>query len=859
MNRRGQLSTKIFRWLLILLTSLTTAYLAVSLFQNTVYSKTEILAQSQPQIKQKFSYWIDNAPFSSAKQAISDGNNYVVSDPLSIPFDLGGDVYWIKLTLDNPALVPYELVLFFDNAMLEQREVYQLEGDELSLIEHAQVGLTENIFSHSNIRLLAKTEQTYLIKLQAQGPPNIPIVLFEKHAFEQRAWLTTLLYGGFIAIILVMAVYNLVLFSAIKDKVYLLYVGYLLLSCIVLGSVVGFGYLIFSESTQQFINRHSLFFHYYLVIFLLLFSVFFLRFDKTKGRLYWLSLVLTAFLVVTSCISLTLSHETQVKLFFGLLPFCYLLIFVFIGQRLKPTYAWARFYFLSWFPLLIGASVQPLVLLNHIEYSFVTRNAYMFGVLIEVVFMAFALAERMRRFEIERIREVSYHSDTGIPRKILLEGAISELSTEVDKRFSVVVIEPEQIHQIALYVDDSQKSHLLKTIYKGLSPLFAYNDAIVPIGENNEKIALLSGNRLAIIVDHKYSQQSMELLVNSIQQIVEEAYNLGGLKLPLAAIIGAANFPEHGKTGYVLLNRAQLAIEQANAKYKKWAYFEEEQADSAGYYLTLASDMNDAIEHGNFELYHQPQIDLKTMKVCGSEVLLRWNHPEKGFIPPAVFIPVAEDMGLINRITHWVIEHALINQQQLIELGYNHMVSINISGKDVTADGFETFVTSIIEKHEVQANKLVFELTESATITNNETALKVISTLSDLGVTISIDDFGTGYSSLAYITELPFNELKVDRQFVENVQLDQKRKVIAETTVKMAKGLGLEVVAEGINSQSDEDTLREFGCDIGQGYYYAKPMPLNEYTAWLEKENNGRLSEEDVIAAEGEYIPKFSE
>ena len=181
------------------------------------------------------------------------------------------------------------------------------------------------------------------------------------------------------------------------------------------------------------------------------------------------------------------------------------------------------------------------------------------------------------------------------------------------------------------------------------------------------------------------------------------------------------------------------------------------------------------------------------------------------------------------------------------------MISINISGKDITAKHFFNNILNIIEQSKISADKIILELTDSVPFNHNQHALDVVTKLSELGITISIDDFGTGYSSMSQVNKIPFNELKVDQAFVENICDDNKRKIIAKATVNMAKGLGLEVVAEGINSQEDEDTLRSFGCDIGQGYYYAKPMPIEEYLDWLALQHNGRTQKR--VDLDGEFIP----
>jgi len=557
-------------------------------------------------------------------------------------------------------------------------------------------------------------------------------------------------------------------------------------------------------------------------------------------------------MLVLGSISIQLTNAQQAKLFFSLQPFIYAFALYLVTTRLRTDFSWAKYYFFSWIPFLIGAAVQPLMLLNHLEYSFVTRNAFFLGVLFEVSFMSLALAERMRRNEQERLTDIGYHQTTKLPRKLCLENAIDKLILKKTGKFSVLVIQPEQIEKISLYVHDEMNSELYKRLSRYLTPLFAYNDAIVDLTNKKEKICLLDGKSLAILLNYKKSNQPISVLIKSIQDVVGEAYQIDQLKLPLSCVVGIANYPENGETAHHMINNAQLSIKDAQLTNKKWAYFEVESSDKASYFLKLASDIDQALTNGEFELFHQPQIDLKTLRVCGSECLIRWNHTTEGFIPPKIFIPIAEDIGMINKITLWVVKQALFQHQEIVDAGNkNHMVSINISGRDISSDQFFNSMFDIIEQSEISADKIILELTESSTFTDNEQALEVLEKLNDLGITISIDDFGTGYSSLSYINKLPFQELKIDRQFVENVCESVKRRIITETTVKMAKGLSLEVVAEGINSKLDEDTLRKYGCDIGQGFYYSEPKPLEDYLVWLDEQVNGHTKSSDY----GEFIP----
>ncbi|NQZ21933.1 MAG: EAL domain-containing protein [Colwellia sp.] len=821
------------------------------------------LSENDNSTLSKFSYLIDNDNNFDIKTLVNNGSRvaeFTESIANDIPFDLGQQSYWVKINISNNTYSDQELVLHADNSMLAFFNVYQVNPllKSMQLIAEQKPTPDQDtllaIFPHIEFQLPANSNVELLAHVKSNGPPNVPLVLYQQKAFEKRVDYAQIVYGIFIGIILLMTTYNLVLYFAIKDKVYLVYIGYLLSAFIVLAGLTGYGYLIFSKQVQYLIHEYLLFIDYFLIFFLLLFSLYFLRYDQVKNTIYKIGITSSILLMAVALFSLSLDQITQTKLFFSIQPAFYLFSLFIIFRRLSKDFAWARFYFISWLPFLAGAAIQPLVLLNYVDSTFLTRNAFLFAVMIEVTFMAFALAERMRRNDQDRIHDISYHPLTKLPRKLVLESTMNNLQLLGEHNFSVMVIKPEHIEKISLYIDDKTSAALFTRLSQRLDSLFIYNDAIVPLTPNNEKICFLENNCLAIIINKKTNQQNLSVLVKSIQQLVAETFQINELKLPLSAVIGIANYPEHGSANYLLINNALLATNDAQNIYGRWGYYQSEKSEQANHLLMLAADLKEAIEQNLLEIYHQPQIDLKTLRVCSSECLIRWDHKSEGYISPVLFIPLAEDLGLINQLTLWVIKRSLAQHQQILtDNKYNHMVSINISGKDIADEHFFNKALAIIEESGIPAEKIIFELTESASITHNQQSLDLIKKFSELGFTISIDDFGTGYSSMEQISHLPFQELKVDRQFVENVNDDHKRKTIAEATVKMAKGLGLEVVAEGINSQEDEDTLRSFGCDIGQGYYYAKPMPIESYLKWLEKQNNGRTQKR--VDLEGEFIP----
>ncbi len=803
--------------------------------------------------------------------------NFMESDLNKIPFALEKQSYWIKLSLHYPIVKSLDidevntinsvfqtnnvtgdeqLILMAEHAMLDTFVVYEL--NPLSAPKKiyqklaSTVDLNKKLHPYTNIQLNKFGFSEYLIQVKNSGPPNIPILLFTPEKFEKRILLSQLIYGAFIGILMIIAIYNFVLYFAGRDKVYLFYIGYLLTTFVLISSLKGYGYFLFTNNVMLYLNQHLIFLHFLCSIFLLLFTLFYLRYDKLNHWAYKYTIIFSLVLFLVSLYSLSLDELVQTKLYFSSQPLFYLIALFLIFNRLKRDFSWARFYFLSWIPFLIGAVIQPMVLLNHLEYSFLTSNAFLFAVMIEVTFMAFALADRIRRNEQEKLTMIAYHQSNHLPRQTNLDHKVSLLLEEENQDFTVIVIKPEQFQRIELYIDEQTRIQFFQHLNQKLSSLFRFNDAVLEITDQFEKLCYLENSSLAIVIDNTRNEQEIPLLIKSIQQAANEAFYIKELKLPLSAYIGLAHFPDHGNSSAELLSNASIAANKAESIQQKWAYFSRSDNENGPSKIQLAIDLEQAISNKGFELFHQPQIDLKTNKVCSSECLIRWQHPVLGAVPPDIFIGVAEDFGLMPSLTLWIIETALKQQASIAEeSGLSHMISINISGKDLIQSRFINDVEEIINRNDIKAEKIIFELTESISFAQNNIAIQTIEKLIELGITISIDDFGTGYSSISQINQLPFQELKIDREFVENVCSDNKRKVIAEAAVKMAKGLGLEVVAEGINSSLDEDTLRSFGCDIGQGFYYAKPMSFEHYLIWLQELTNGQIP----ASLEGEFIP----
>ncbi|MGM0564134.1 MAG: putative bifunctional diguanylate cyclase/phosphodiesterase [Pseudomonadota bacterium] len=248
----------------------------------------------------------------------------------------------------------------------------------------------------------------------------------------------------------------------------------------------------------------------------------------------------------------------------------------------------------------------------------------------------------------------------------------------------------------------------------------------------------------------------------------------------------------------------------------------------------LVHSIQQAIHGNEFSLAYQPQIDLHSGQVKGVEALLRWVHPEKGLVPPDHFIPLAEEADMIGSITRWVVDTALVENAALAQRGQPLKLSINLSPKDIHPDQVR-FIGEALKRHNVPAERLVVEITENLFMEESAESREALTALQTLGVRVSLDDYGTGYSSLSYLKKLDLCEIKIDRDFVRDVTTDRTDQAIVQSTIQLGKSMGLKVVAEGAEDDASIKALRDYGCDLAQGYGIAHPMAFEALEEWIQK------------------------
>ena len=320
-----------------------------------------------------------------------------------------------------------------------------------------------------------------------------------------------------------------------------------------------------------------------------------------------------------------------------------------------------------------------------------------------------------------------------------------------------------------------------------------------------------------------------------IHGVFEEGLTHEEINLVDRVDIGVAYYPMHGNTAKQILQCAIQAMTEKRLQGERWRMFDSESARLSEQRLSIAAALKIAIDENQLSLHFQPQICLKTGKVVGCEALLRWTHPIFGIVSPEIFIPIAESAGVINQLTEWVVEKGVEWQAKFCKLIPDHVISINISAKDLLNKNLPVLLITILNEQNVAAESVMLELTESATLEESKKIKAMLDDYRLIGLKLAIDDFGTGYSSLAYLSQLGFDEVKIDKQFVLNLPFSVNDQSICKATCDIATTLGAHVVAEGIEDEQSLAMLQSYGCQFGQGYYFSKPLAADDYLDWISK------------------------
>ena len=348
----------------------------------------------------------------------------------------------------------------------------------------------------------------------------------------------------------------------------------------------------------------------------------------------------------------------------------------------------------------------------------------------------------------------------------------------------------------------------------------------------SDTLARLGGDEFAVLLPDVTPDGAVEV-AERLVGLLDEPVDLDGLQVGIGVSIGVAVSPQDGDEPGVLLQRADVAMYTAKARHGGVARYSAERDHYSPERLALLGELRNAVDREELVLHFQPKADARSGEIRGFEALVRWQHPERGLLPPDVFIPLAEHTGLINVLTPYILDRALVACRGWVQAGRPMAVAVNVSARNLGEAGFAAMVDAALTRTGVDAALLVLEITETSLMADPEAALEVLHALKRRGVTLSIDDYGSGYSSLAYIQQLPVDELKIDRRFVRDLVTSERDQTIVRSTIDLGRNLGLSVVAEGVEDEGAWDALLGLRCDQIQGWFLGRPMQGDAVLSWL--------------------------
>lgn len=420
-----------------------------------------------------------------------------------------------------------------------------------------------------------------------------------------------------------------------------------------------------------------------------------------------------------------------------------------------------------------------------------------------------------------------YDNLTDLPNRSLLIDRL-ELAIDAARRDAltlvVIVMKIARLKEVNEILGHHNGDLVIQEVAKRVARTLRPTDTVAHLG-GDEFVILLPGD----------DEKTVSHTVHKIQNAMEPPAVIDGGPLDIEVNMGVAVYPQHGEEPSVLLSHADVAMRIAKTEVGGIHIYESDNDPHSRRRLRLLGELRLAINQNKLVLYYHPQIDIASGKIMGVEALVRWPRTGDDMVLPLEFIPLAEQTGLIRPLTLWVLEEAARQCAHWHAAGLDLKVSINLSARNLQDPSLPNILATILTSSHVSAESLILEVTESAVMLQPERALKILTQLHEMGTGLSVDDFGTGYSSLAYLKKLPVSELKIDQSFVFGMVKNENDGIIVRSTIDLAHNLGLKVVAEGVEDRETLQLLAILGCDRGQGYLFARPMPPQDLSAWLSK------------------------
>ncbi len=433
---------------------------------------------------------------------------------------------------------------------------------------------------------------------------------------------------------------------------------------------------------------------------------------------------------------------------------------------------------------------------------------------------------RLRAQAAESHRAALFDAVTGLPNRTLLHDRVEQaiiMARRRGSRVAVVTLGLDRFKEINDALGHNCGDQLLQLVGERLAATLRESDSVGRLG----------GDEFGVLLPEINGTTGAADAVERLRRCLGERFEVHGVGLEIEATAGVAVFPDHGDDAELLLQRSGVAMYLAKHQHTGAEVYSDACNVNSRDRLELISELRHAIGRDELVVHFQPIADIARSTVVGTEALVRWDHPRRGFMPPDAFIPLAETTGLIRPLAIYVLEATLRQRRDWAAAGLDLRVSVNLSTRNLLDPVLPASIADLLGRFATPASALTVEVTETAVMVDPPRAAETLGQIAEQGVKIAVDDFGTGYTSLSWLKRLPVTTLKVDRSFVMEMDRNDNDAAIVRSTVNLARDLGLEVIAEGVETKAAWERLEALHCDLAQGYLLSRPLPATELTPWL--------------------------
>lgn len=751
--------------------------------------------------------------------------------------DISAEAYWHKIEF-SPVQAPTELILRLSNIMIDELDFYLIQDGQI--IRHWVCGDTQRWTPEAlyasiwfPIDLHPDTESLVLIRKASDGPLLLPLRIMSPQQFDRQTELSFKIWAAAAGALLILLLHNTATFLLFRHPAYGFYILFHLIVFLSLGVSQGFGPWLWPMAFNQFLASIILTLYTLSAWSIFHFSLQFLQI-RTRLPRWWRYRRLADLAFATAVLISLVIPENYYATPFSILQGVVSILSLYWGITiLRRGFTPAGLYLVAWSFFIVGAAIGAMVFRNQLPFNSFTEHALLISTVIELLCFSFSLTQRAQHLETEKNQQLMTNPDSGLPNRNYFLNHLHHQKALSDRSVHLVLIQLSGITELSEAVGPGSAVKATAILAKRVNQALESEPCVIRHHLPNLSQARLIDMDQGILIFLCHQTTSPQEVIEHLEPVLHRTIHLEQIEFQQLFSIGVASGSLNDLDMTTLYQHAQLAARANWRSNHLWNQYQQDLQLHQHKQLMLVAEMSKAISNNSFHFVIQPKVELASGQIRSGEALLRWQHPTLGMVSPADFIPLAENVGLIYKLTQLVLRSVLSWMKQHTDALQGTTLAINISARDLLQQNFASGLIELCREYGISPRSLVLEITETAVISDRDLAVDNASLLRSAGFSLSIDDFGAGYSSMQNINRLAPEEIKIDRQFVSDLTSNETHQTLCRSLIHLSRDLHTHATAEGIETQEQLDLLKSWGCHSGQGYYLYRPMPPDEYLSLL--------------------------